>query len=192
MSTTTYTIGRSTGQCAASGRVFEPGERYVATLCEREDAGEEGALARVDFSSSAWASGARPGAGYRLVGSWRAGYVPGESRRAPILDDEAMLDLLQTMEPGEGRRDTLRFVLALMLVRRRVLIPEPAAHGSAMRLRVRGTGGSSGGDAVVIEVQDPGLDEAAVGAAIEELQNLGAGDGGGDGAGVGGAGGAGA
>ena len=45
----TWSISRRTGTCAASGRVFEDGERHVSLLRVAE-----GALERVDLSTEAW------------------------------------------------------------------------------------------------------------------------------------------
>lgn len=176
MSASTYTIGRSTGRCAATGRDFAPGERFVAALCER--AGEE-PLVRVDFALDAWSAGARPAPPLRMLGSWRTSlhHASGPARSGPLLDDEGLLDLLRGMAGDDSaesdpRRAAIRFVLALMLVRRKLLIPEPGGHAAAtLCLRVRGTAAEPGG-AELIEVTDPGLDESAMTAAIEQIEAL--------------------
>lgn len=174
MSSTQYTIGRATGRCAATGQPLAPGEHFIATLCERDG---EDALQRLDFGSEAWTRGERPRPPFRLLGFWRAAPHTGEAKPRPILDDDAMLELLAAMEPEPGapadpRREAIRFVLALLLVRRRVLIPEPSAGHAApavMRLRPRG---ASGAATSMVEVRDPGLDEAAMAATIEQIESL--------------------
>jgi hypothetical protein len=167
LSSNSYTIGRSSGRCAASGVELKPGEAIVATLCERDGVEE---LLRLDFVADAWSAGARPQAPDRLVGFWRSTVHEPTVRHKPLMDDEAMLDLLSGMEPGDERREALRFVLALMLVRRKVLLPEGTGRGEVMRLRPRGV--PAGSTAGIIEVRDPGLDEAAMTSALEQVQAL--------------------
>jgi hypothetical protein len=176
-SATSYAIGKPTRRCAATGRGLEVGERYVAALCEQD--GQEH-LQRVDFSAQAWDQGARPGEGLRVVGSWRAIVSEPGAARKPILDDEAMLDLLSQLEPGDPQRDAMRFVLALMLIRRKVLVQDGLKAG-AMMLRPRGQERDPSG-AGLIEIHDPKLDETALLDTIARLEAL-AGDGPGEQAG---------
>ena len=133
-------------------------------------------LRRVDFSLPAWQGGARPVSPARLIGSWRATVHAAGERVKPVLDDQAMLDLLEQIEPGETRRDGLPYVLALMLVRRRLLVAEPS-RGETLVLRRRGEAAEI---AVRVEVKDPGLDEASLTNLIAELEQLAGNDGSGE------------
>ena len=167
----TYPLGKPTRVCAASGRTLTVGERYVAALVENP---ADGRFERRDFALAAWQGGARPGPPARLVGSWRTVLAdPGAAPR-PILDDEAMLELIEQIEPGSARQDALRLVLAIMLVRRRVLVQEPAARESVMMLRRRGDPRPPEGPAL-IEVRDAeglGLDAATLSDVMAELEAL--------------------
>lgn len=154
-----FPVGRPTGMCAATGVRAVAGEGYCAALVERED----GSLERQDFSVGAWDAGARPVG--RVFGSWR-GVVP-QSDAAPKLklDDAELLELFEQLaEAIEPRAIGLRYVLALLLVRRRVLRYEGAEAG---RLWVSPCG--AGGERARVEVADPGLDEEQLSAVAEQL-----------------------
>ena len=173
---TGLTIGRATGRCAATGRAFAPGERYVATLAERDGAP---GLERADFSLDAWEQGRRPEAPLVMVGSWKS--VAGEARakRHAIADDEELLDLFSQLEgTTEPRRVALRYVLALLLVRRRLLVhegvtPASGSRPALMRVRLRRAGSTP------TEVIDPGMDEALLTEAVATLTEALSGGGGG-------------
>jgi hypothetical protein len=107
-----YQIQDNTRRCTVSGRELKPGEKYFSVLFD-----EGGAWVRRDFSPECWA-GAPQGA-Y----SFWSGRLPqgGESRRLPV-DDELLLDCLRRMDGEvEPARINFRFVVALLLMRRKKL-----------------------------------------------------------------------
>ncbi len=158
--------------CAHTGQALQVGEHYVATLVERAADGKVH-LYRQDFSNASWDAGARPAAPAQMIGHWRATVTPAGEKIKPVLDDQAMLDLLEQLEPVDARREGMRYVLALMLVRRKLLIAEPM-RGETMVLRRRGEAAEI---AARIEVKDPGLDEATLTELISELEVLSGGGG---------------
>ena len=111
-----YHIGRPTGVCAATGRVLEPSTTYVATLCEHpEDEGFD----RLDYSDDAWESGTRP---ERLFSYWRATVPEPDEKRRIFVDDAVLLQLFEQLDGDERpQRIAFRFVLALILMRKRLL-----------------------------------------------------------------------
>ena len=110
-----YSVGRVTAQCAATGRELVAGERVVAALVETD----EGTLERVDFGEEAWDGGARP---ERLFSHWRTVVPEPGERRTPFVDDEVLLDLFHRMgEDDRADRLAFRFVLGLILMRKRQL-----------------------------------------------------------------------
>ena len=103
-------IHRARGVCSVSGRPFAPGDVMQSALVR----GAEG-LERLDVHADAWTG--RP-AGALAV--WRS-VVPAAVGAGPAL---APVDvLLDVLEELDGRPDeaALRYLLALQLVRRRVL-----------------------------------------------------------------------
>jgi len=164
----TYPVSRSTGVCAATGRPLQPGDAYMATLVERDG---HAALERLDFSAEAWDAGGRPMPPLRLFGSWRGTYHPHEAKRQPLLSDAELLDLFEELGGStEPKQIAFRYLLALLLVRRRVLRmigSRRSGAGEMMLVVPRGSASDSAREP--IEVVDPGMDDAAVADAIEQL-----------------------
>lgn len=165
-----YSVAKGTGVCAASGRAFTPGEEFMAALIEK--AGEPG-LSRLDYSLEAWERGPRPA---NVLGSWRVRFTPNPPARHALLSDEELLDLFEELSGAtEARRLSFRYLLALLLVRRRVLrlVGEKRVEGKGVivvKARRDGDG------APELEVVDPGMDDAAVADAIDQLGQVVGGD----------------
>ncbi len=175
-----FSVARSRGFCAATGLAIAPGERFITALVERE--GIAG-LERVDYSEAAWDDGARPGQRTtpardpsattdplppeRLFGFWRAHFNPAETKKQPLLSDEELLDLFTELsEATEERRIAFRYLLALHLVRRRVLRCV-ATTRAGMSVTPKGADAS-----VIIEVKDPGMSDLMIAEAIEQLGEI--------------------
>ena len=176
---TGYESARPTHVCAATGRALEAGERYVAALT---DAAESDALVRLDYSVDAWEAGARP---HRpLVAVWRAIETDREPGSNTLLSPDELLGLFEGLEPAaEGRAAVFRYLLALMLLRKRLfrVVDHRVGDNARPVLQLVRRGGPKNIEPEVIEVVDPGMDEEAVAAGIEELGAvLGAGADGGD------------
>lgn len=170
---TTYEIARATGHCAATGETIPPGQVYVAALVERPD---QDGLERIDYSLAAWEAGARPQPPARLFGSWRAKmHEPGAAKRQ-FIDDEALLDLFDGLaEATEPGRLAFRFVLALLLIRKRLLRHEGSRGGAMLVRRTKAGGAPQDGNPEnnpLIEVADPGMDEAVLAEATEQLGQI--------------------
>ena len=160
---TSFPISRPTGTCAATGHPIKVGDSYIAALVERQ--GSE-ALERVDYSLEAWVRGERPRAPLWLFASWKAVAGKSEEKKPQFkMDDEELLDLFESLEDAnESKKQAFRFLLALLLVRKRLLKYEGQRPG-LMLVRRR--------DAMpqepVTEVTDPGTAPEAIAAAIEQL-----------------------
>lgn len=138
----------------------------MAALTEAQD--DDGWL-RHDYSLEAWRSGARPPG--PLVAAWRATMPVCSNASRPRLDDAELLELFEQLEEATERpRIVFRFVLALLLCRRRILRYEgtkTTPDGSAILVRqVKAV------DAPAAVVLDPGLDDAAIAEATEELASV--------------------
>ena len=103
-------IHRPHGACASTGRPFAPGETFYSALV-RGPAG----LERIDWSAAAWTA---PPAD--AVCWWRSAFAVAEPAGPALAPVDALLDVLEDLDgrPDEG---PLRYLLALQLVRRRVL-----------------------------------------------------------------------
>lgn len=105
-----FDIQRCSRQCAKSGRLIEPGEEYYSILTN-----DSGTVVRHDYATEAWEG---PTGDY--VGWWKAQLPGGNSRKPTWAPNDVMLDLFTQLEQHPDQADT-RFVLSLLLVRRRVM-----------------------------------------------------------------------
>ena len=167
-----YQLGKSTGACAATGDPLEPGTPCIAALCEPEEPGPEAnslGLVRQDYSIEAWESGSRPSG---LFSWWRTTVSPPGGKRRLLVDDEALLDLFDRLaEDDDERRKAFRWVLGLILVRKKLLRLEgtrPTEEGTFFMLRRRG----SDPELPPIQLLDPDLSEDDARAIADELGEI--------------------
>ncbi len=107
-----FEVQRCTRHCAASGRELAPGEIFFSAL-----ASEGATVTRHDYSSEAW-TGPPEGA----LGWWKSQMpaLESKSRKTQWAPNDVMLQLFDELADQPQRAD-MRYVLTLLLVRRRVL-----------------------------------------------------------------------
>ncbi len=107
-----YPIEVDTRRCSVTGRELQPGERFFGVLLE-----EDGKLVRRDFSAEAWQG---PPAG--TFSFWAGRVPPREETRRLKIDDELLFDCFQRLADSDDEgRVNFRFVVALLLMRRKRL-----------------------------------------------------------------------
>ncbi|MEE2906296.1 MAG: hypothetical protein VX527_00540 [Planctomycetota bacterium] len=160
-----YPVTRSTGRCAARDVELEAGSTCMATLC---DTGEEG-LKRLDYSLEAWGEDPRPEG---LFSFWRTTVPEEGARKKQVIDETVLLTIFEQLaDDDQPRRVALRFVLALILMRKRLLrfMGRVEEEGIVTwRMRPRG----STPEAPLVEVIDPGLGDDDVLALSEQLAEV--------------------
>jgi hypothetical protein len=149
---TDYQIQNSTRRCAITGRELKPGERYYSVLLD-----EGGNFTRKDYSLEAWQG---PPAG--AFSFWQGRLTTARIPRKPAIDDEMLVDCFHRLEGDlEPNRVSFRFVLALLLLRRRRFkLEETRQEGATEVLVLRCL--RSG---VRSQVVDPGMSD-------EELESV--------------------
>ncbi len=148
-SSSPYEIGRATRVCALSGRELLAGERCIVALVDK---GPNEAFERLDLSEEAWAGMDRPAG---LFAHWRH-TVPEREARGPLLDTGSMGEVFDQLEGASGARQVaLRYLLALVLVRKKVLAPIGSMDGDVLTLRRRGDDPEDPPVEVVVPVLDP-------------------------------------
>jgi hypothetical protein len=105
-----YDIQRCTRRCHATGRELAPGEAVYSVLV---DSG--GNVARQDFSADAW-----QGPPEDAIGWWKGTIADSAGKRAHWAPNEVMLHYFEQLEGNPAKEDA-RYVLALLLVRRRIV-----------------------------------------------------------------------
>ncbi|MEQ9454064.1 MAG: hypothetical protein RLN76_05650 [Phycisphaeraceae bacterium] len=187
-----YELPRATGLCASTGRAFEPGEAYYAVLVEAPptdtlaDSGNTAGpptlgFGRVDVGAEAWEGGFRP---ERVFSFWKTHQPEPSAKRSPWVDDRVLLDLLDRLgDSDDSRRQSLRHVIALVLMRKKLLRYDGAERHEEdgevktvwqLTPKVDPAKGPMGkwDEGRVIEVADPGLAESDVESLIEQLGQI--------------------
>ena len=105
-----YEVQRCTRHCAATGRELQPGEMFYSTLTA------EGAqVVRHDYSIEAW-----QGPSEGVLGWWKSHMPQRNAKKLHWAPNDVMLELLEGLESQSDKME-LRYVLALLLIRRRVI-----------------------------------------------------------------------
>ncbi|HYW78744.1 MAG TPA: hypothetical protein VE890_04170 [Thermoguttaceae bacterium] len=105
-----YEVQRCTRHCETSGRDLAPGESFYSVLIA------EGAeLRRHDYSVEVW-QGPPQGA----VGWWKSQIPDQSARRKQWAPNDVMLHFFDELGRQPDKRD-MRYILSLLLVRRRVM-----------------------------------------------------------------------
>lgn len=103
-------LHRPNGSCGKSGRGFVPGELFYSALVR-----SKGALDRLDICAEAW-----DGPPEQSLAWWKSLYPAADSAGSTLAPVEVLLDVLEQLD-GRPDETALRYLLALELVRRRVL-----------------------------------------------------------------------
>ncbi|MSR44175.1 MAG: hypothetical protein EXS15_02305 [Phycisphaerales bacterium] len=165
----TFELGRFTGVCAQSQEPIAPKQAFIAALADWVDDDGRSTLRRFDYSINTWENGSRPD---RLVCFWRSSApMPGEKRHA-FVDDETLLEMLQRMESEtDARRCAFRWILALVLLRRKVLKLDGIVHEGereSWAFRPRGSDPAS----APIRIANPGVREDEVRELADQLGEI--------------------
>jgi hypothetical protein len=109
-----YKVNRCSRRCHALDRPLREGEWYYSVLLE---AGED--YIRHDYSAESWKE---PPAG--AIGWWKQRMPTSGEKKLVLAPPEVLIDLLRQMERFPARAKS-RYLLALMLMRRKLLRPVP-------------------------------------------------------------------
>ncbi|MFM1804042.1 MAG: hypothetical protein RL136_921 [Planctomycetota bacterium] len=162
---TTWDIGRSTGQCAVTGAPLVPGAPCIVALVEREE-DLSAPPVRLDFTEEGWESPKRP---REILAFWRTVVAEPNEKRRGFVDDQMLLDLFERLGADERpHRVRFRFVLMLLLLRKKLLrIVETTSEGGVEYWRVLPKGAAEG--EAPVSVVNPKLDERAACEISEQL-----------------------
>ncbi len=119
--------------CAKTGEPFRSGDVCWSILIEKD-----GLLVRQDFSAAAW-EGPPPDA----IGHWRSEIAEVSDSRRPKLDADSLFDyFLQLSDSPNIVQQQYRYVLALLLLRkRRLMLEEVVEFDDRPTMRLVGSGG---------------------------------------------------
>jgi len=119
-SKTGYDVPRPIGKCAVSGRDIPPGEKFVAAIRETPMG-----LERLDVSLDCWQTFDRA----NLLGFWQTTMPRPEEKKKLFVDDQVLCDLFERLaDVTEQAKVNFRFVLGLILMRKRLIVYETTRH----------------------------------------------------------------
>jgi hypothetical protein len=108
-----FEVQRCTRRCAKTDRDLQPGETIYSVLVA------EGAeVVRYDYAADAW-----DGAPENALGWWRSKIPEPNANRMHWAPSDVMLQYFEELEGRQDKRDE-RYVLALLLLRRRIVRSE--------------------------------------------------------------------
>lgn len=151
-----YEISRAKGHCCVSGRAFEEGEEFYTVVVDAA-----GALERRDYSLDAW-TGPPDG----TLCHYRTRMPRKNAPRKMFVSDDIIVGFFRDLAGAEdARKLRFRFVLALMLLRKRLLRYEGTrrdAFGEFWQMRLTR-------DKTLHDVLNPDLQENEIEALSREL-----------------------
>ncbi|MCC6239644.1 MAG: hypothetical protein IT448_05040 [Phycisphaerales bacterium] len=111
-----YEVARPAGKCAVSGRDLTPDEKFMAALRETPTGFE-----RVDVAMEHWSEFDRT----NLLASWQTAMPRPQQKKRLLVDDEVLKMIFERLqETTEQTKLHFRFVLGLILMRKRMLVYE--------------------------------------------------------------------
>jgi len=154
-----YDISRATGRCAGCNRPLEVGEAFYSVLLENKEA-----YLRQDIGLECW-QGPPPGA----VCHYRTRVPKREEKRKVLVDDTVLVDFFRKLAVSEeAGRERFRFVLSLILLRKRLLKYDQTSREGGREfwhLRLMA-------DKSVHRVANPRLDESQIEGLMVELGSI--------------------
>ncbi len=141
-----WEINKPLGQCSGSGRKIEPGEEYYGALVEVEQG-----LQRRDFCCEFWER-EKP----QAYCFWKTKLAPPNEKKELFISDDMLVAFFERLaNETEPEKVSFRFVLALVLMRKRRLKYDSTKMEDGREIwRLRMTG-----DKDLVDVVNPHLDE---------------------------------
>ena len=119
-----FEVQRCTRRCAATDRALDPGDVCYSVL---EINGAD--LIRKDFCAEGWSS-----APEAALGWWKSRIPEPTAKKIKLAPNDVLLELFDRLAERPDQQD-LRYVLTLLLIRRRVLrLEEVCESGDVMRV----------------------------------------------------------
>jgi hypothetical protein len=159
-----YNISKTSGQCASCKEPMVADQEFMATVRETEDD-----FVREDYCIQCWDAQPRQ-SGPDMLGVWRSRVPQPEQKKKLFVDDELLVNFFQRLEGAEEpAKINFRFVLALVLMRKRVLVYDRMTKGAegnetwSMHFK---------GSDQVHQVVDPRMNEEQIAAVSQHLGQI--------------------
>jgi hypothetical protein len=155
-----YNISKPDGTCCACNRQLQPEQEFMATICETDDG-----FMRRDFCLDCWSDDLRDEG---TIGFWRSHIPKPQEKKKLFVDDEVLINFFRRLaDTDEPSRVSFRYVLALILMRKKLLAydrTEADGEGRDIwKMHFKGSGETH-------DVIDPHMDEDQI---LQVSQDLG-------------------
>ncbi|MDR1494316.1 MAG: hypothetical protein LBT05_16600 [Planctomycetaceae bacterium] len=110
-----FDIPRCSRICASTRRELKPGEWFFSVLFEDN----KGNVKRLDYSQDGW-EGAPSDKDVELIGYWKSRLAGQNDNKLKLAPNDILLNLFDQISDQLDKRE-MRYVLALLLIRRRIL-----------------------------------------------------------------------
>ncbi len=155
-----WEIDKPLGQCFGTGKKIERGEEYFGALVETEEG-----LQRRDFCADYWQM-EKP----EVFCYWKSKLPDPDQKKQIFVDDEMLMAFFERLaEETEQEKINFRFVLTLILMRKRRLKYDSSRvedDKEIWRLRIVGS------DKEFVEVINPRLDEEQIGQLSSQIGEI--------------------
>jgi len=153
-------VPRSGGKCAASGRPIVPGEKYFAAVRETPVG-----IERIDLAPECWEAFDRAG----LLAFWQTVMPKPDEKKKVFVDDEVLCSLFERLaDATEPTKISFRFVLGLILMRKRLVIYETTRHDPGRDVWIVRLKGRT----EQMDLADPKLDEAQMAEVSQQMRQI--------------------
>lgn len=155
-----YEVGRPHGRCHVSGNPIEPGQKFMAALRETPRGFE-----RLDISLDCWDNFDRRD----ILAHWQTTMPQPEAKKRMFVDDAVLAELFERLGSAEEpSKLSFRFVLGLILMRKRMLIYETSRTEEGREIwSVRFKGRQD-----LLDLANPKLDEQQVAEVSQQLGEI--------------------
>lgn len=116
-----FSINKCSRKCKSDGKPLEPGESYYSVIIPEGDD-----LSRIDIAARNWSEPPE-----NAVGWWKCKMPAAGAKKLKPAPNGVLLDTLAELIDMPGK-EKLSYLLALLLVRRQVLIEEASVFGATV------------------------------------------------------------
>ena len=164
-----YNISKTAGHCSLCEKQFAPGEEFIATV---KDVSQE--LQRDDYCMSCWQDGqSRQQDAPSLLGVWQSRTPRPQEKKRLFVDDDLLINFFHRLEgaqqAAEQAKVNFRFVLALILMRKKLLVYDRSEKGcdglDVWTMHFKGCDGTH-------QVIDPHMDEEKIAQVSQQLGEI--------------------
>jgi hypothetical protein len=162
-----YNITRTAGRCTACQQELAPQQEFMATVREVAGPDDEDELVRQDYCLNCWEPVREATTADKSVfGIWHAHVPTPKEKKKTFVDDDLLVNFFDRLEGAdEPAKVQFRFVLALILMRKKLLSYDGIQHGDGDQpwlMHFRGSGRKC-------KVTDPHMDEDKIAQVSRQL-----------------------